>query len=56
MEKWSKEKFLGKISYDKKVIDCIVNLKPIIKSNSKVVNEINRIFDNLRDVLNKLAK
>ena len=53
IEKWSKEKFLGKISYDKKVIDCIVNLKPITKSDSKVVNEINRIFDNFRGVLEK---
>jgi len=56
IEKWSKEKFLGKISYDKKVIDCIVNLKPITKSDSKVVNEINRIFDNFRDVLEKEIK
>ena len=48
IEKWAKEKFLGKISYDKKVIDCIVNLKPIIKSGSKVVNEIDKIFKNLK--------
>jgi MinD superfamily P-loop ATPase len=48
IEKWSKEKFLGKISYDKKVIDCIVNLKPITKSDSKVVNEIDKIFDKLK--------
>ena len=48
IEKWAKEKFLGKISYDKKVIDCIVNLKPIIKSDSKVVNEIDEIFKNLK--------
>jgi len=53
IEKWSKEKFLGKISYDKKVIDCIVNLKPVTKSDSKVVNEINDIFDNFRDILDK---
>ena len=53
IEKWSKEKFLGKISYDKKVIDCIVNLKPITKSDSKVTSEINEIFENLRDVLKK---
>jgi MinD superfamily P-loop ATPase len=48
IEKWAKEKLLGKISYDKKVIDCIVNLKPIIKSDSKVVNEIDEIFKNLK--------
>jgi MinD superfamily P-loop ATPase len=56
IEKWSKEKFLGKISYDKKVIDCIVNLKPITKSDSEVIEEINRIFDKLIDVLNKEKK
>jgi MinD superfamily P-loop ATPase len=47
IEKWSGNKFLGKISYDKKVIDAIVNLKPVIKTNSKVVNEIEDIFKRL---------
>jgi len=57
IEKWSKEKFL----------DCIVNLKPITKSDSKVVNENRRniqepqmfskmtIFDH-KFVLNNLKK
>jgi len=48
IQKWSGDKFLGKISYDKKVIDCIVNLKPVIFSDSKVVNEIREIFDNIK--------
>lgn len=48
IEKWSKEKFLGKISYDRKVINSIVNLKPIIFSDSKVVKEIKNIFKNLK--------
>jgi len=48
IEKWAGSKFLGKISYDKKVIDCIVNLKPVIFSESKVVNEIKKIFSNLQ--------
>jgi len=56
IEKWAKEKFLGKISYDKKVIDCIVNLKPITKSDSKVTSEINKIFDKLIDLLDKEKK
>jgi len=47
IEKWSGKKFLGKISYDKKVIDSIVNLKPVIFSDSKVVNEIKEIFKKL---------
>ena len=48
IEKWSKEKFLGKISYDKKVIESIVNLKPIIYSESKVVEEIEKIFEKIK--------
>ena len=48
IEKWSKKKFLGKISYDKKVIDSIVNLEPVIFSDSKVVKEIEEIFRKLK--------
>ncbi len=47
IENWAKEKFLGKISYDKKVIDAIVNLKPVLETNSKVVEEIKEIFKKL---------
>lgn len=48
IEEWAGEKFLGKISYDKKVIDSIVNLQPVLFSDSKVVAEIKEIFENLR--------
>ena len=48
IEKWADDKFLGKISYDKKVIDSIVNLRPVIFSNSVVVKEIKNIFSELR--------
>jgi len=51
IEKWSEKKFLGKISYDKKVIDSIVNLKPVIFSDSKVVQEINKIFRNFLNLI-----
>lgn len=44
IEKWAGKKFLGKIRYDKKVIDAIVNLKPVIEIDSKVVNEIKNIY------------
>ena len=47
MEKWSKDRFLGKISYDKKVIEAIVNLKPVIGTDSKVVDEIKKIHRKL---------
>ena len=48
IEKWCKEKFLGKISYDKKVIDSIINLSPVILSDSKVVSEIKKIYEELK--------
>lgn len=47
IEKWSGKKFLGKIPYDKKVIKSIVNLIPVIFSDSKTVNEIIKIFEKL---------
>ena len=47
IEKWSEKKFLGKISYDKKIIDAIVNLKPVIKTDTKAVDEIKQIFKKL---------
>ena len=49
IERFAGEKLLGKISYDKKVMDCIVNLKPIITSDSKVVNEIAEIFERMKE-------
>jgi len=49
IEKWSTKKFLGKISYDKKVIDSIVSLEPVVFSKSIVVKEIKRIFKELKN-------
>ena len=54
IEKWSEKNFLGKISYDKKVIQAIVNLKPVIETDSIVVKEIKKIFENLIKNLNLL--
>ncbi len=45
---WSGSHFLGKISYDRKVIDSIVHLKPIIESDSVVVEEIKDIFEKIK--------
>jgi len=49
IEKWASDKMLGKISYDKKVIDSIVNLQPVLFSDSKVVGEIKKILSRLKD-------
>lgn len=49
IEKWAGENFLGKISYDKKVIDSIVNLQPVLFSDSKVVDEIRKVSSKLKE-------
>ncbi len=49
IEKWAGKKLLGKISYDKKVIDSIVDLQPVLFSDSKAVGEIKEIFSKLKD-------
>jgi len=49
IERFAGEKLLGKISYDKKIVDCIVNLKPVITSDSKVVVEIEKIFEKMKE-------
>jgi len=48
IEEWSGEKFLGRISYDREVVNSIVNLKPVIVSKSKVKEEIREIFEKIR--------
>jgi MinD superfamily P-loop ATPase len=53
IEKFAGEKLLGKISYDKKIVDCIVNLKPIVTSDSKVVNEIEEIFERMKEKISE---
>lgn len=51
IENWSSNHLLGKISYDKEVINSIVNLKPVIVSKSNVKNEIIEIFETLKSFL-----
>jgi len=49
IEEWSGEQLLGKISYDREVVNSIVNLRPVIVSKSKVKNEIREIFEKIKD-------
>jgi MinD superfamily P-loop ATPase len=51
IENWSGKKFLGKLPYDKKVIDSIVQLEPVMSSDSSVVDGIKEVFENLRTKL-----
>ena len=48
MQTWAKEKFLGKISYDKKIFKAIANLTPILETNLKVKKEIEIIFKKIK--------
>lgn len=47
MEKWSGSKFLGKISYDKKIFKAIAKLTPILETNLKARKEIKKIYSSL---------
>ena len=51
IEKWAKNKLLGKISYDKQIFRAISNLKPIIKTNLAVKKEIKEIYTKLQKTL-----
>lgn len=47
MERWAGDMMLGKIRYDKKVIDSIVSLQPVIFSDSKTAGDVKEIFQRL---------
>ncbi len=51
IEKWAKNKLLGKVSYDKQIFRAISNLKPIIKTNLAVKKEIKEIYTKLQKTL-----
>ncbi len=51
IEEWAGDKLLGKLSYDKRVVDSIVNLKPVILSDSKIADEIRRVFERVNERL-----
>ena len=49
IERFAGQNLLGKISHDKKVIESIVALKPVLESDSKVIKEIKSIFARLKE-------
>jgi len=66
MEGWAKEKtrrrtsslrgrFLGKISYDKKIFKAVANLIPILKTNLKAKKEIKEIYSKLNRDLTSIS-
>jgi MinD superfamily P-loop ATPase len=48
IESWSGEHLLGKIPYDRKVVDSIVNLKPVIYSNTRATRHILKVFEKIK--------
>lgn len=48
IETWAGSSMLGKISYDRKVVDAIVNLTPVVLTDSKTVKDIEQIYKRLR--------
>ena len=51
IERWSGDHLLGKIHYDRLVIDSIVNLRPVITARSRVTDEIKAVFERLTALL-----
>ena len=56
IEKWAGNKFLGKISYDKKIFQAIAKLTPILYTNLKAVKEIENIFKKVKKIYQIGAK
>ena len=48
---WSGDRFLGRISYDREVVNSIVALRPVLASKSKVKSEIISVYEKIRDLL-----
>ncbi len=49
IKEWSGPKFLGKISYDKKIFKAIADLTPILETNLKAKKEIKEIWQDLQN-------
>jgi MinD superfamily P-loop ATPase len=55
IEKWANRKFLGKISYDKKIFKAVANLTPILKTNLEAKEEIKEIYFKLNRDLTSIS-
>lgn len=53
---WAGNRFLGKISYDKRIFQAISQLKPIMETNLPAKKEIKEIFQRLLSSLKKKGK
>ncbi len=53
IERFAGENMLGKISYDKKVVESLVSMKPVLESSSVAAKEINIIFEEIKKIQQK---
>jgi len=53
IEKFAGESFLGRIPYDKKVVDAIVELKPVVRKGGEAAEAVKEIFEKLRKKFKK---
>ena len=56
MEKWAGDRFIGKISYNKKIFQAIAGLIPILETNLKTKEEIEAIFKKIKMLFLPLSK
>lgn len=47
IEKWAAQRFLGKISYEKRIFEKVADLQPIMKTDLKTKKEILNIFSKI---------
>ncbi len=51
IKKWAGKRFLGSISYDKRIFKAVANLTPILETNLRAKKEIVKIFKKLTFIL-----
>ncbi len=51
IKEWAGERFIGKISYDQKIFNAVANLVPILETDLKAKEELENIFNNLKNKL-----
>lgn len=49
IEKEAGNRFLGKLGYDRGIIEALTNLKPLIKTDLVVVRELDKIYDKIKN-------
>jgi MinD superfamily P-loop ATPase len=53
IKEFAKDKFLGKISYNKDIVKELVKINPVIESNLKIVKELEQVYISLKKKIGK---